>query len=150
MWRPTPRACVVSLLWPALGRAPTPAGSPVEAAACLTGGMGQGQCLVLVQVTGCHRSMTALVSQCVNTKKHSMQTCSEVITEHPTPWGAKPIVCWIACGNSSFWCQQQMGVQAPSSRYRWIELLQKMGVLQYTQYSGYIYPGESFFKCRLT
>ena len=108
----------------------------------------QGQCLVLVQVTGCHRSMTALVSQCVNTKKHSMQTCSEVITEHPTPWGAKPIVCWIACGNSSFWCQQQMGAQAPSSRYRWIELLQKMGVLQYTQYSGYIYPGESFFKCR--
>ena len=40
VWRPTPRACVVSLLWPALGRAPTPAGSPVEAAACLTGGMG--------------------------------------------------------------------------------------------------------------
>ena len=48
VWRPTPRACVVSLLWPALGRAPTPAGSPVEAAACLTGGMCQGQCLVLV------------------------------------------------------------------------------------------------------
>ena len=71
-----PRMRVVSLLWPALGRAPTPAGSPVEAAACLTGGMGQGQCLVLVQVTGCHRSMSALVSQCVNTKKHSMQTCS--------------------------------------------------------------------------
>ena len=89
-----PRMRVVSLLWPALGRAPTPAGSPVEAAACLTGGMGQGQCLVLVQVTGCHRSMTALVSQCVNTKKHSMQTCSEVITEHPTPWGAKLIVCY--------------------------------------------------------
>ena len=56
-----------------------------------------------------------------------MQTCSEVITEHPTPWGVKPIVCWIAFGNSSFWCQQQMGAQAPSSRYRWIELLQKMG-----------------------
>ena len=35
-----PRMRVVSLLWPALGRAPTPAGSPVEAAACLTGGMG--------------------------------------------------------------------------------------------------------------
>ena len=34
-----PRMRVVSLLWPALGRAPTPAGSPVEAAACLTGGM---------------------------------------------------------------------------------------------------------------
>ena len=149
VWRPTPRACAWCLccgqLW--AGHRP-PAGSPVEAAACLTGGMGQGQCLVLVQVTGCHRSMSALVSQCVNTKKHSMQTCSEVITEHPTPWGAKPIVCWIACGNSSFWWQQQMGVQAPSSRYRWIELLQKMGVLQYTQYSGFIYPGESFFKCR--
>ena len=79
-----PRMRVVSLLWLALGRAPTPAGSPVEAAACLTGS--QGQCLVSVQVTGCHRSMTALVSQCVNTKKHSMQTCSEVITEHTTPW----------------------------------------------------------------
>ena len=44
-----------------------------------------------------------------------MQTCSEVITEHPTPWGAKSIVCWIACGNSSFCWQQQMGVQAPSA-----------------------------------
>ena len=75
----------------------------------------QGQCLVLVQVTGCHRSMSALVSQCFNTKKHSMQTCSEVITGHPTPWGAKSIVCWIACGNSSFCWQQQMGVQAPSA-----------------------------------
>ena len=80
------RMRVVSLLWPALGRAPTPAGSPVEAAARCTGGMGQGQCLVLVQVTGCHRSMSVLVYQCGNTKKHSMQTCSEVITEHPTPW----------------------------------------------------------------
>ena len=128
VWRPTPRACAWCLgcvqLW--AGHRP-PAGSPVEAAACRTGGMGQSQCLVLVQVTGCHRSMSALVYQCVNTKKHSMQICSEVITEHPTPWGAKPIVCWIACGNSSFWCQQQMGVQAPSSRYRWIELIQKMG-----------------------
>ena len=63
VWRPTPRACVWCLccgqLW--AGHRP-PAGSPVEAAACLTGGMGQGQCLVLVQVTGCPRSMTALVS----------------------------------------------------------------------------------------
>ena len=119
LWRPTPRACAWCLccgqLW--AGHRP-PAGSPVEAAACRTGGMGQGQCLVLVQVTGRHRSMSALVSQCVNTKKYSMQTCSEVITEHPTPWGAKSIVCWIACGNSSFCWQQQMGVQAPSSRYR--------------------------------
>ena len=116
VWRPTPRACAWCLccgqLW--AGHRP-PAGSPVEAAACRTGGMGQGQCLVLVQVTGCHRSMPALVSQCVNTKKHSMQTCSEMITEHPTPWGAKSIVCWIACGNSSFCWQQQMGVQAPSA-----------------------------------
>ena len=95
LWRPTPRACAWCLccgqLW--AGHRP-PAGSPVEAAACRTGGMGQGQCLVLVQVTGCHRLMSALVSQCVNTKKHSMQTCSELITEHPTPWGAKPIVCY--------------------------------------------------------
>ena len=52
-----------------------------------------------------------------------MQTCSGVIIEHPTPWGGKPIVCWIACGNSS----ATEGAQAPSSRYRWIELLQKMG-----------------------
>ena len=78
-----PRMRVVSLLWPALGRAPTPAGSPVEAAACLTS---QGQCLDSVQVTGRHGSMTALVSQCVNTKIHSMQICSEVITEHTTLW----------------------------------------------------------------
>ena len=95
VWRPTPRACVWCLccgqLW--AGHRP-PAGSPVEAAACRTGAMGQGQGLVLVQVTGCHRSMSALVYQCVNTKKHSMQTCSEVITEHPTPWGAKLIVCY--------------------------------------------------------
>ena len=64
-----PRMRVVSRLWPALGRAPTPQqGWPVEAAARRTGGMGQGQGLVLVQVTGCHRSMSALVRQCVNTK----------------------------------------------------------------------------------
>ena len=55
-----------------------------------------------------------------------MQACSEVITEHSTPLGAKPIVCYsmLDC-----LCQQQRGVQAPSSGYRWVELLQKMGVL---------------------
>ena len=61
-------------------------GSPVEAAVGRTGAMGQGQGLVLVQVTGFHRSMLALVLQCVNTKKYSMQTCSGVIAEHPNPW----------------------------------------------------------------
>ena len=89
-----PRMRVVSLLWPALGRAPTPAGSPVEAAACLTGGMGQGQCLVLVQVTGCHRSMTALVSQCVNTKKTLNADLFRGDNRAANSMGAKLIVCY--------------------------------------------------------
>ena len=149
VWRPMPRACAWCPCCGQLWAGHRPQQVPLwRRRLASPAAWVQGQCLVLVQVTGCHRSMTALVSQCVNTKKHSMQTCSEVITEHPTPWVLSLQYAIVCYSMLDCLCQQQKGVQAPSSRYRWIELLQKMGVLQYTLYSGFIYPGESFFKWR--
>ena len=48
-------------------------GSPVEAAACRTGAMGQGQGLDLVQVSGFQQGEVCISISVYDTKKYSMQ-----------------------------------------------------------------------------